>query len=65
MEALGQHVLHSTVDTATVGTYGVNYTSTDQAGNSTTITRVVDVVTVPVVPPAEEPVPPVDPPVTP
>jgi hypothetical protein len=38
-------IVTGTVDTATVGTYGVNYTATDAAGNTTTVTRVVDVAT--------------------
>jgi hypothetical protein len=34
----------STVDTSTIGSYSVNYSVTDIAGNSTTVTRVVDVI---------------------
>jgi Domain of unknown function (DUF5011) len=45
-------VIANTVDTAIVGSYSVNYTATDLAGNTTTVTRVVDVIA-----PPEEPAP--------
>ena len=34
----------STVDTLTLGSYGVTYTATDAAGNSASVTRVVEVI---------------------
>ena len=37
-------VVTGTVDTSLVGSYGINYTVTDVSGNSTTVTRIVDVV---------------------
>jgi hypothetical protein len=40
-------VVTSTVDTATIGTYGVTYTSTDLAGNIGTVSRIVDVIAAP------------------
>ena len=58
-------VVTSTVDIAVIGTYGVNYTSTDQAGNSTTIQRVVDILAKVEASPPPESTPPTEPPVTP
>jgi hypothetical protein len=40
-------VVTGTVDTSTIGVYGVNYTATDKAGNVTTVARVVNVVAAP------------------